>query len=743
MKKLLPISALLILIVVALLLLQEFNNAPELRGNVASDAPVADGLIAEIEQPDLPETEEAPVILDPPKVPGSIDPKFGLTLPDEVEPILHVPDYGPMLRRSGSKIDFKLVDANGRECELADSSVSLYRQLGSYWLREGCEIDAVNNRIACDGHSLEGQAGVGLEPGNYELEHFSSKWGNLRHEFSVDRNNHQARQIQTEAYLRRICFDFRDQHGNAVPWIYMPPSVSTSSDRLEYKKRHQPKQSFLVTPPSQRTTGGVGIGGGGGRGGSGGLAYRRSLVMYPTDDGRWYVLVWAGSNNTVRFKFREKLWGTDEIVFKGKFLEGSWDNHQVTLEIPDNFDELAGPRKTVSKRYTPGQEQETLDTLNPVRPDPRDALVERGWARVIARVAPRTSGMPVIRLKNSKLPACKFTHVSDEWVAEVPARESFSIGVKDAAHLWECATTTLHDGEIRKIDLYPFQSQSVMSCQGMPESLIQASFGFRWNLVADEEDFKVKSDTHYHLANGIFRQWEPGVPAEKLKKFVSKGHDAIVWSFTAPRNATSARRYGRSHILETKIEGNFENIAPAIEGMSWSKKFPGRLFARAVGTGGEGLPWVHGIVQPYEIDAIAQQVRSKSRLEDGTKLRIDIYDYVLSGYADGMESAMKTEGDARTKALGKLIGERNAKRLKTSDERYWFAENGAWYKSDSKLYTDDHGYIHSEQSLTPAKIYVLYLWSDSRDDLEPDARIVFKAGESFTDLGVIQLPSYR
>jgi hypothetical protein len=45
--------------------------------------------------------------------------------------------------------------------------------------------------------------------------------------------------------------------------------------------------------------------------------------------------------------------------------------------------------------------------------------------------------------------------------------------------------------------------------------------------------------------------------------------------------------------------------------------------------------------------------------------------------------------------------------------------------------------------LEPGRVYVLYLWSNSRNELHPDARVVFKAAEGVTDLGAIRMPSYR
>jgi hypothetical protein len=68
--------------------------------------------------------------------------------------------------------------------------------------------------------------------------------------------------------------------------------------------------------------------------------------------------------------------------------------------------------------------------------------------------------------------------------------------------------------------------------------------------------------------------------------------------------------------------------------------------------------------------------------------------------------------------------------------------HGAWYNTSQKLNSNHAGYMCSDQMLVAGKHYVLYLWSNSRDELQPDRRIDFIAGEGMTDLGVVTLPGY-
>ncbi|MDC1142207.1 hypothetical protein OAU50_03880 [Planctomycetota bacterium] len=164
---------------------------------------------------------------------------------------------------------------------------------------------------------------------------------------------------------------------------------------------------------------------------------------------------------------------------------------------------------------------------------------------------------------------------------------------------------------------------------------------------------------------------------------------------------------------------------------------------RVVGDNQEGLPWAQAVIVPLKDDELAQKIRGKSLLQDGSRLDIKMDDYRTSGYGEKHRTLEDNEDEKDLEEWGELIGERNAKVLKTLEERRWFAKYGAWYKSDAKLFSNDQGYILNHQNLAADEHYVLYLWSNSRNDLEPDARVVFKASETSTDLGVIRLPSYR
>ena len=121
----------------------------------------------------------------------------------------------------------------------------------------------------------------------------------------------------------------------------------------------------------------------------------------------------------------------------------------------------------------------------------------------------------------------------------------------------------------------------------------------------------------------------------------------------------------------------------------------------------------------------------------------DLDSIATDTYADMFAELEETEESERAAKLKALIGEETFELFENDKPRIWFANNGSWYNSSMKIFTDNHGYMLTRQQLEEGKSYVLYLWSNSRDQMAPDKRVVFKAGKENTDLGVIRLPSYR
>ena len=154
------------------------------------------------------------------------------------------------------------------------------------------------------------------------------------------------------------------------------------------------------------------------------------------------------------------------------------------------------------------------------------------------------------------------------------------------------------------------------------------------------------------------------------------------------------------------------------------------LVFRCIGHQGEALPWVEASLLDYDDDVLARRMLDCDLgLAKGEKRP------GLGDLADGRE-------EMRLLDLTQLsdIARRHYPSL-DAQERFW--RQGAWYDTHSRHNSDSEGYVLSREQLEPGEVYVLYLWSNSRDDLRPDRRFVFRATTGVNDLGAISLPSYR
>jgi hypothetical protein len=162
---------------------------------------------------------------------------------------------------------------------------------------------------------------------------------------------------------------------------------------------------------------------------------------------------------------------------------------------------------------------------------------------------------------------------------------------------------------------------------------------------------------------------------------------------------------------------------------------------RVIGPRGEGLPWAECSLVPYESDTVCRELREAERaLEAEGKRPYLGGDYARAYYS---EPERFDEEKITPEDIEEYVGEEFVKRIDGQRELAWYAGNGAWYDTRRKLGTDPAGYaIDLGMHLEPGELYVLYLWSNSRDDLKPDKRVVFKATEGVMDLGAIRLPTY-
>ncbi|MHC4839659.1 MAG: hypothetical protein ACYTDT_01705 [Planctomycetota bacterium] len=742
------------------------------------DEAVGDNASVAIAKPEL-----APPDVDENRLykPDTNDPETVPEIDDSVE--FHTPDYGPLLRRGNGVVSFELYDANNQRVKLGNQSASVKRILGNFAITEGCRIDSRANQIICDGLATDGKSHVGLEPGEYELTFNSGHWGNQRTRIHVNRGEARTERLQSKHFKRTVCFYFVDQHGQPIRWVNGYPTVSCKSDPLSAVRYGAPDTEFLKTPPDEEFKR-MGMGWSSSRRFS---SRHRANKRYETDEGRFYFTVWAGATNTVTFKFDESIWGTKQITVTDTFVDSRWESHQVTINLPDDHLERAEELK-IYKLKSPGNRPSVSAALNkPPKPEflPETSPIKPGYARVIATIHGPDDLRPKVFLKFPKYTRLyDFKRANNQWYYDARVHVNTQVRAQGNGYQSAWQDVALLDGQITYTNIVASPTEIEFTTDGLPPTLNAAA-----NLVELQLSAPIKVDPDGprgeppHPNRGLGAagsQWNRPEAGSRfltrysfardgenfrLSSYINpdtpfEGQEIEMFKFRAvmrtvakprPRSGGSMRgpdgRYSFTPIFITSgwqsIDGDMGKLLEMLKGGEVTPRIDELLTFRAVGEKEEGLPWTHGVLLPMHEDKLAQTVRAKMQeAPDGTVPNLDNHDPLT--YADDLNGLIEVEDGKEQEALKKLIGEKNYNAFDTHEQRKWFAENGSWYNPRSKVFTDEHGYVLTRQhKLEAGGAYVLYLWSNSRDQMKPDKRIVFKAGENNTDLGVIRLPSYR
>lgn len=791
MKRVAPVVLLLLAGLAGLWwLLQDDSRGRLPRNDVALDgAPVprVPGPQPVVERPQAAPEPDAPApLLDEP---GPVAPA-----PATPEPELHQPDYGPRLRRGAARIEFELADAQGAAIPAQYCSVSLWRMLGSHWLKEEAGTQSGTGLVVCDGLGEQNIPGAGLEPGDYELDIHSNRYGAVRHRFTVMHGEKRREKLLLPNWTRTICFRFVHPDGSPVQWIKSPPAVTCTSPALPGQARSQPADVPLRLAPTDEP--GLVTGGGWYSSRSSSERMQRSNdSVYPTDDGRYWVRVFAGAENTVRFTLGT-LWGREEYTVTDTFTEARWDEVTVTLQTVADFAEQVAALEKRKADPPGGKQILAADTYNefvrePQPYDPLTAPVRPHEQRLVVRVSANFD--PIVEISyDGKAMRGAMQRTGELFSAyfndEKPAWFRITDGAMFATD-WE-RVPELAPGAATELSRTATASIVAIGSDGLTPTLRAFAHTLDFDIGLSKapapkpvEDPKITEGATDDIVedpsdrpgqdlapnpNDNPRMQNPA-GGRVLRKVVlhqrdgelrgelrlgPSSLDAIAGDETLTtrvhlRGVARTRRAisggiekspdGRDQFTPLTLNGTWRkhegSAADLLRGGNIQPHLDSAFCLRAIGDQGEGLPWVAGVIFEHEHDTIAQQVRAVLARHD---LRMEPED--RKAYAAGLAQVQAAPTEA---GLRELIG--NAyDRFETDAQRLWYARHGAWYSARNKAFSDEHGYIASQaMNLEPGKVYVLYLWSHSRDDNQPDARIVFKAAPGVTDLGAIALPSYR
>lgn len=654
------------------------------------------------------------------------------------------PVYGDLLKRGGAVITFDLRDAQGQWLIDESVSVRLIRRLGRFSINESCHWVFDDGVILCDGESS-----AGLEPGTYELEVEAGRYGWKRHTFTVQRGEKAMHELRLPYWRRIITCHFNDLQGNPLPFLTSPPNVETKKIGAPDDFYAQGPEQILRKPPTP------GMGGGGGRGGKGGFAYRRArgsggLMVYPTDGGKWYMAVFAGAPNTISAEGPASQWPGENLLVDGTFDSAADAKVEFRLAAPADLDAEYAKHFRMNAD-DPGQRSllawaERKGALA-AADDPAD---EFSGARIVVDLG-ESQGLEPRLLEVEK----------DDKGAELP-RRSFGgmVRMNRRGGLWYAQAAQGREywlviGSERDFEAEPERikvNSRVTRLDRKPPAGVDNVLP--WNLVPTLDAWAIHReaalftptmDLSVPLLRVDYAKPALLVPPAARAPATAEPELALKWRFGAHADANifgSRRSTWQPQWIEfdeIKLPG--ETLLQQLDAGTLQPRPPSRgLYFRTVDPWGAGLPWVEATLHALEDDARAQRLRDLERRGNIDGWRPNLSTAFANDRAD--DPTGLTDKDLQRDRARRYVGADFERECKDDADLAFYLRTGAWYDSYSRLSTGKYGYhIDLRFSLTPGKKYVLYLWSNSRDDLQPDARIVFQATE-VTDLGLITLPAY-
>jgi len=670
--------------------------------------------------------------------------------------------YGPLLERGEARARFEVLDAAGQPLEWSDyldGKAQLWRKVGAYYLKQSVKVDRGRDAVSCEG----------LEPGEYLLELSIGDYGVARHTFALGKGDVLVERLSMPGHARTITLLFVTPDGtpimnlDGVPTFVRGPSASLPM-------RGSRPRTVLRSPPSPWNRA-IGIGGGGGSGFRSGRSGSRRI--WRTDAGRFTIKVIAGRPGTVRMYGWHGLFKRRLLEVRGDFTGSEWDRHTVVLHPADDTEERlrgrapanrANPGRTSSPwiaRYSRFLDQEPEEDPFDLRglensghsrlglhfPEPELFRPRVYWLRgsgtSLARRSPVSGTTPVVMKR-----------VGGVFYGDVGPRDQHALAIGDGAFLrLEARPLLLSDQPL--VSVHPKLNIRPVTVR-LRSSPTLAAFG-RVVTVALIPDAG-KAALRWHWTSRPARHVEPDL--HEIRTFISgseeDGLDAGGRIVVCYGNYLDAHRKGlRLDAGKVRPQGRgtrqfvFPLTQARIEGlragkivldMSQAERTGGPrngLVLRAVGPAGEGLPWVEATLISEEDDALARGMLDIAQRLTRDERRNEVEQRWVAKLPEVGPEPTATDAEI-ARILGKqVVGEFSSKEMRRRLYR-----QGAWYDSHHKGKTDEDGFLFLRAShLIPGRRFTLYLWSGSRNDLEPDCRVVFQAAPGLVDLGVIRLPS--
>ncbi|MAG57713.1 MAG: hypothetical protein CMJ83_15610 [Planctomycetes bacterium] len=696
-----------------------------------------------------------------------------------------VPDYGPLIERTVQQVAIRLIDGHGHAVNylgFRSGAARVWRRQGAHWQRAAARFGEGYQTV------LFGDVGRDtLEPGAYESVVGLGSYGKASVSFDVGRGEIPSPIVKLPGYQRVVTLKFVDADGNPVPFITHPPRfIPAATPALGSRPR---PDDVLRTPTGAHFSDQV-------------IEETEETseeavqrFRYPTDDGRYSVRVVAGTMGTLEIELDPLVFSRTLVRVRGDFVGAAWDERLVELPTRSDYAKaIAGPRTI--HLLDPGRRSlrgaAPLPSSSGWKPrrlaNPFDVeSIREGHFRVVISGTPGDARHPRFLVDGRPASVSDFLRAGDHrWGRDFTLASRYSVLESDGAfHHSAPRRIEPADRKLVRLTMPAAGAPCTFSLNSTPTFAAWAravSFGieskepviFETSVLSQQARAATRTGSRHRYDSSLTNAWRDALlasPAVIHAAFAATAQAMLAnWYFaTRGRPVFYGPGYDFTLPLTSRdrqqlVNGHLElDLVKRIVAQMGHRTL---LVFRCVGDADEGLLFAEGSIVSAESDRLARTIREASGSLAKTGLRPGRSHLQVGAAGSASEEILEQEPEEVADVFDHDDSPRphfvptppqpmpeldELRRYVSEDARNAYGDDGlrrlwskgAWYDTYRRVRSDDNGYVTAKiAGLKPGRLYVLYLWSRSRDDLKPDRRIVFRAKAGITDLGALRLPSH-
>ncbi|PCJ62912.1 MAG: hypothetical protein COA79_01940 [Planctomycetota bacterium] len=648
------------------------------------------------------------------------------------------------IKRYPGYASFLLLDRRSKIIALdATIMVKLWRKLGPYTLQEDVFFSSKHSSIYCSGADYKG-----MEKGQYYLQIISKKYGSLQHSFEITNHKTNIKDILYLPYYRKIIsFNFVDSENQPIKYLsHLPEYTPNYFSRL----RNQPN-IFEDSIFYDNHTAGFNRQSNSNKK----LKKEKKKLNLPskhlTDQGLLYFAVYVGNRARLKIPFKNSKKYLLEVT--SKFEEHHWNEYTIQVNNSKSYLTYVDSVKKIKNKNDPGykslkqrlsinnqtKERKPFIVPNKIKSDQALTIFtinSNARLSLLYKKEQDSESAITIMPQNNKI----FLNLSKKNLSNTRYINYAFTDKKFYLSDWQ-----LHipNYGIKKYYRYSFFLKSIkLELESTPtltellynRTRVKGKNVVNFNFKKSDDQLILNSYIDLNATNNLNNY-------KKLKLYFNNYTEIKKYNklFNFNKNHKQISFYSKSHTNYSTIAKSNLNITHKIidKIKTGSYKFrnliKGVVF-KVIDDNNAGLPWVEVAIFPMEQkEEILKNLKLFNKhLDNQTRSTL------LYWIKNRNKREIYRDYHPQT-----IISRNEGFKLAEKLSPYFAIENNkkGSYKT---IISDKRGYVFiNKNNLAPGNNYVLYLYSNSREILNPDKILPFTATKGITDLGAIELPNYQ